>query len=72
MDRPRPPYFFFQLQNVASLIPTFLHTSSTGVPGFALLQHERDLLPGKFTVLHGMTPVSQVKITPEILLKLYF
>jgi hypothetical protein len=54
MDRPRPPYFFFQLQNVASLIPTFLHTSSTGAPGFALLQYERDLLPGKFTVLHGM------------------
>jgi hypothetical protein len=67
MDGPGPPYFFFQLLNVASLIPTFLHFSSTGVPGFALLQRECELLFGKFALLHGMTPVSQVKIMPEIL-----
>ena len=29
---PRPPYFFFQLKNVASLIPIFRQTSSTFTP----------------------------------------
>ena len=29
---PRPPYFFFQLQNVASLMPILRQTSATVTP----------------------------------------
>ena len=42
-DGIRPAYFFFQLKNVAELIPAFLQTSATGVPSSA--SNERSVVP---------------------------